>query len=299
MNCAIHPEQSCTQACSGCGTLLCESCDVVYLGRHYCKGCIERSALRLPTRAPRVGSRISRLIDRLMSRWYSIPLLFMGLLLVAAGLLSTEALSNSPVSLFEYRNDANGMSVNSQSFHLGILMSRSGLSIMVQIGAAMLAAGSFLVAKRFSLRWLLLAVVGIALLSSYPFMRLDHNPYLTHNIHIIGAAAVSRDKLTELVAALEPRAAMATLPQGLLDELSLKPGDGIERADVSANGAQLNCVLQFRDTASADQRTALEQFYEAYAIYLICHQRQYAFHAHSVSWEKYKAAWEAEHPVGK
>lgn len=42
MYCYLHPNRPAVGACVRCGNLVCEVCDVLAGGRHYCKACLQR-----------------------------------------------------------------------------------------------------------------------------------------------------------------------------------------------------------------------------------------------------------------
>jgi hypothetical protein len=230
-----------------------------------------------------------------MSRWYSVPLLFLGVILIFAGVLTTEGLRSSPPSVFEYQYSPQGTSMKEMNFDAGIPMTRSALSILIQAGAASLLAGIFLFTKRFSLRWLLLGILAIALVSSYPFMRLDGNPSAMHVIRITRPTPVSADELAHVRRSLQPKNAGATLPR-FQDEYGANLG--VERVNVTANDNEICCALYFKETYDPEGRAVVERFFEEYATQLVCHVRPAMVRSPATRWEsEIKAIWEAKNPL--
>lgn len=198
----------------------------------------------------------------------------------------------SPPSMFTFEYDANsGSSFTSQS---GGSIARSTISIVIQIGAAAMLLGAYLIAKRFSLRWMIAGVLGVALLSSYPFIRLDGTENSTHSIRVISPTMLTESRVTGIRAALQPAMAMETLPKAFLDELNLKPGEGVPRVRVSQNGGEIKCDVVFAETVSEDQRRALENFYEEYAILLVCRKLPNGLWSAPSPWQAHQTQWETE-----
>ena len=42
MNCYLHPSRPAVGTCVHCGNFICDVCDVVAGGQHYCKACLQR-----------------------------------------------------------------------------------------------------------------------------------------------------------------------------------------------------------------------------------------------------------------
>lgn len=60
MPCAVHPDRETVASCVACGNPICESCDVLMAGKHYCRRCLAQ-AERVPADtapiAPATGPR--------------------------------------------------------------------------------------------------------------------------------------------------------------------------------------------------------------------------------------------------
>ena len=82
---------------------MCVTQTTAYLGRHYCKTCISRLPIRSPARDIIVPTPMVRAFDRVFSRWYAIPCLAVGLLLVAIGIGLVEYTRQSPPSMSTFR----------------------------------------------------------------------------------------------------------------------------------------------------------------------------------------------------
>jgi hypothetical protein len=301
LNCAIHIDLKCIEACQGCGRLVCDVCDVPYAGKHYCKECV--GTLATPLKQIRVTpkSRYSRTIDRLFERWYALLLLGGGLLLIATGFIFVEATSRIATSSFSYEF-VQGVS-NSSSYDVQVGLSKKTLSLWIQLGAIAAVAGAFLAAKRFSLRWLLVGVLTVATFAAYPFLRIQGAPERTHEMKVSASTPLTPEALTRLRALLEPAAAMHTLPPALLNELDLTPGQGIEQVEITTGRSGrpsrwTRCTLEFSEEITPAQRATLESFYEQYMSELICKNKP-AFGGHGDSlWPKYQAQWASQsHPT--
>jgi phage shock protein C len=44
MNCKYHPDREAQAGCVGCGELVCQECDVLVGGRHFCRKCLAGAA---------------------------------------------------------------------------------------------------------------------------------------------------------------------------------------------------------------------------------------------------------------
>ncbi len=297
LKCAIHVDQPCVEACRGCGRLICDTCDVRYAGKHYCKACVATVARPLQRFDPRPLPWSSRAINLASKRWYALLPLASGLLVLFTALAALSAASQSCASQFNYDSPFYGGS--SSSFSSGLVFSKATLSVWIQIGAALVLLGIYLYVRRFSLRWLMTGVIAVAALGAYPFLRISGNPELTEVLHVSGPRALTQTDVEHLKSLLQPQAAMRTLPLTMVRELELDRMNCVRSVDVSGagNGRGIDCHVEFSPDLKDEQRATLEAFYQQYAVELLCGKSTSICGAPGRShWARYAGQWQANLP---
>ena len=297
MKCAIHSDQHCIEACRGCGRLVCETCDVAYAGRHFCKSCVASVARPLQRFDPRPWSL--RAIDLLFQRWYAVLALSVGLMALASAVITLEAVGSSYPHTFNYQMLQPG-AVNTW-YGSGLTFSKSTLSIWLQMSAWLVMLGVFMFAKRFSLRWMLTGVLLVVALGAYPFLRISGNPDLTEALRIQGPKSLSAAEFADIQYALQPDAALATLPPALFHDLELSPRACIQAVTVlpGMNGDRrgIECRVEVNSELNEIQRATLQSFYRHYATELVTGQTSSVYDGSNSAWSRYEAAWLARiHP---
>jgi hypothetical protein len=156
--------------------------------------------------------------------------------------------------------------VSFNSEHNGRKLDRGIASVGVLLGTAVAALGLFLGAVQYSLRALVLATLIAGALATLP-----------HNLLAPGATTLrstvtfqdrfTSEQLADMRLALQPRAAVETLPPGLRKELGLAP-ECIARARVDATAGReapgATLTVTFAPQLTEMQENTLIEFYAHY-----------------------------------
>jgi hypothetical protein len=309
MNCAVHADRECTAACRCCGSLICQVCDVVCGGQHFCKKCIalgDAIPVRLSFRRDK-GRRAPILlgIDWLIKRWPALLALSVGLVTLSSALLCMSI--NDAASGFSYQYSSNGFSTSHSSWS-GIPISRMALSIWMQAGALLVVGAILMLVRRFGLRWLMAAVLVVGLTGAIPFAFIDGEPHLTQVISVNTPNPLNKSDTRRLQSCLEPQNALKTLPQALLDEIKLKPGEAVMRVKATreSDGYEVRLKIEYQDSLDDRQRATLEEFYQVYATTLALelgdplntisrNQVSPVTSSTDSVWPQYESEWKARH----
>jgi hypothetical protein len=245
-------------------------------GKHYCKRCVasgDAITLRMGFKRDwRARPPVLLGVDWLMKRWPAILLLLLGIVTLSSALLCMSLVGNA-ASNYTYQYSANSLATSYRSWS-GVPISRMAMSIWMQVGALFLAGSVLMLARRFGLRWLMTAVLLVGVVGALPFMLIKGEPHLTQSIRIIAPVRLQQSDLQQLQTQFDPKVAMNTVPQAMLDELQLKPGEGVSRVDLELNhhGREIVFNVEYSDTLSPHQRATLEDFYRVYAATIVFKQ---------------------------
>ncbi|HYF49858.1 MAG TPA: hypothetical protein VEJ63_10655 [Planctomycetota bacterium] len=165
--------------------------------------------------------------------------------------------------------DANGNPLSNYSFKTEFPFAREMMSIILMVLALIAAAGILLALGRFSLRTNVIAVLFIAAFGAFPILWFSAERSSTSRMLMVTRTDLPDEKLAEITAALQPDAALATLPQECLDALALEPENRVQRVTVSrarsASGkAAFSICVVFQGNLDNWKKAAQLEFYQTY-----------------------------------
>ena len=196
-----------------------------------------------------------------------------GSLVLIDGLLSLahEAKPKAPAVEFRHGTRYEENSFSDGASYGGVLVRPpTELSVQLVLSAAAIATCVLLSLRRFSLRILLGIVILIGLLGALPALLI---PKPSSGIHAVFSVAfpgqLEETRIERIRSQLIPTRALATLPDGMLEELHLPRGHGLQSVELleekdTSDAAKLVCKIRFSDGMETDQREALASFMDTW-----------------------------------
>lgn len=227
---------------------------------------------------------IVRFAEWIAQRRFALGLTLLGILvLLAAAVPTIDSLTSKPqfssTSKIEVMYSATGNSVSMMGSDFGLPSSPQKLSLMIIIGSSITALGALLAARRFSLRWLLIAVFITGILGAIPLQAPDRLGG-TATISVLLPKPFRPEQMAELRKKLSPEYVLPTLPAKYREHLSPRTAAGVTRFNVSEWDGQtsmivmpapkggITCTMNFHGDIDTSQRDTLIQFYDYYIRYL-------------------------------
>lgn len=250
------------------------------------------------------------------SRRFALVLVLIGVLTLLAAIRQTVTLfSLTPrlmsSSTMEAIFSPSGNSSSSMSSENGTIFSPRAASVAMILGSALTALGALWLARRFSLRWLLGAVLLTGVLGAIP-LQATPPPGGAATFTVIFTQPFSTAQIAAVREQLAPERTVATLPPAFRALLNSDPRAGIVGMDVTAWDGKtdmkttpspqggVRCAITLCGDLSFSERRELIQFFDYYVKYLALVSDEAQGHSNnqksdlltaSGSFEPYRKAW--------
>jgi hypothetical protein len=263
--------------------------------------------------------RPARAAHKRLLFWLRVMVAGAGIVLYLDGLSRSEW-QPYPKYVFDFSliNESEGRMTNNESTGWHRAASPEGRVIRLMSGAGLVAVAFFLWGRRFSLKRLMAIMAGLGVVVAIPTVLL---PLPTHREgtifvgfdHVYYKSPLTEAEVIAMSAALQPRAAAATLPDEFLRSLAVP----LEEIEVTVQPAVvrdpfqtylgLRCELRIPATSRGQTVYAIYDFYKHYAVRLAQARMNNRGHALNYTpscgrlWGKWSDAWDVEfrktHPI--